>query len=81
MKDVEISYEETVQRINTVTISVPDDTNMENMVENIYNQLNNASHPDDVMAAVAKYGTIIATCTGAEECEYELQNIEHNKNN
>lgn len=70
----EIEYEETIKRINSVTIEVEDDDEGEDIADELYNKARDFNHPDDIFVALNNMGVkVVETCEGAEDCEYEIQ--------
>ena len=70
----EIEYEETIRRINSVTIEVKDEDEGEDIADELYDKARNFNHPDDIFASLGDMGVkVVETCEGAEECEYEIQ--------
>ena len=70
----EIEYEETIKRINSVTIEVEDEDEGEDIADELYDKARDFNHPDDIFAALTDMGVkVVETCKGAEECEYEIQ--------
>ena len=70
----EIEYEETIKRINSVTIEVEDEDEGEDIADELYEKARDFFHPDDIFAALTDMGVkVVETCKGAEECEYEIQ--------
>ena len=68
-----INVEEIVRRINAYTIVVDDEDEAEELLDNIEDSINNASHPDDIVEIIQRAGyNVIEYCEGAEDCEYEL---------
>ena len=69
-----IEYEETVRRINSVTIEVCDEYQGEEIADQLYNKQGNFDHPDCIFDELHSMGVkILETCEGAEGCEYEIQ--------
>lgn len=70
----EIEYEETIKRINSVTIEVEDENKGEEIADELYDKTRDFNHPDDIFEALNDMGVkVIETCEGAEDCEYEIQ--------
>ena len=70
----EIEYEETIKRINSVTIEVEDEDEGEDIADELYDKARGFNHPDDIFAALNNMGVkVVETCEGAEDCEYEIQ--------
>ena len=70
----EIEYEETIKRINSVTIEVEDEDEGEDIADELYDKARYFNHPDDIFVALNDMGVkVIETCEGAEDCEYEIQ--------
>ena len=70
----EIEYEETIKRINSVTIEVEDKDEGEDVTDELYDKARYFNHPDDIFVALNDMGVkVIETCEGAEDCEYEIQ--------
>lgn len=70
----EIEYEETIKRINSVTIEVEDEGEGEDIADELYDKARDFNHPDDIFVALNNMGVkVVETCEGAEECEYEIQ--------
>lgn len=72
MKQITVDYEESITRINSITIEVNDDFDEARMTDNLYDEFRGYSHPDDVERGLSAYGKIVDTCEGAEECSYEF---------
>lgn len=70
----EIKYEETIRRINSVTIEVGDEDEGEDIADKLYGKARDFNHPDDIFATLNDMGIkVVETCKGAEYCEYEIQ--------
>lgn len=70
----EIEYEETIKRINSVTIEVEDEDKGEEIADELYDKARDFNHPDDIFEALNDMGVkVVETCDGAEDCEYEIQ--------
>lgn len=70
----EIEYEETIKRINSVTIEVEDKDEGEDVADELYDKARNFNHPDDIFVALNNMGVkVVETCEGDEDCEYEIQ--------
>ena len=70
----EIEYEETIKRINSVTIEVEDEGEGGDIADELYDKARDFNHPDDIFVALNNMGVkVVETCEGAEECEYEIQ--------
>lgn len=70
----EIEYEETIKRINSVTIEVNDEDEGEDIADKLYEKARDFNHSDDIFAALNDMGVkVVETCEGAEDCEYEIQ--------
>ena len=70
----EIEYEETIKRINSVTIEVEDEDEGEDIADELYDKARDFNHPDDIFVALNNMGVkVVETCEGAEDCEYEIQ--------
>ena len=70
----EIEYEETIKRVNSVTIEVEDEGEGEDIADELYDKARDFNHPDDIFVALNNMGVkVVETCEGAEECEYEIQ--------
>lgn len=70
----EIEYEETIKRINSVTIEVEDEDEGEDIADELYDRAIDFNHPGDIFAALSDMGVkVVETCEGAEDCEYEIQ--------
>lgn len=70
----EIEYEETIKRINSVTIEVEDEDEGEDIAAELYCEARGFNHPDDIFVALDNMGVkVVETCEGAEDCEYEIQ--------
>lgn len=70
----EIEYEETIKRINSVTIEVDDEDEGEDIADKLYEKARGFNHSDDIFAALNDMGVkVVETCEGAEDCEYEIQ--------
>ena len=70
----EIEYEETIRRINSVTIEVEDEDEGEDIADELYDKARDFNHPDDIFVSLSDMGVkVVETCEGAEECEYEIQ--------
>lgn len=69
-----IEYEETIRRINSVTIEVDNENYGEEIADKLYDKSANFYHPDCIFEELHDMGIkIIETCEGAETCEYEIQ--------
>lgn len=69
-----IEYEETIRRINFVTIEVDDEDKGEEIADELYDKASEFDHPDCIFEELNDMGIkIIETCEGAETCEYEIQ--------
>ena len=70
----EIEYEETIKRMNSVTIEVEDEDEGEDIADELYDKARYFNHPDDIFVALNDMGVkVVETCEGAEDCEYEIQ--------
>ena len=70
----QIEYEETIRRINSVTIEVEYEGEGEDIADELYDKARDFNHPDDIFVALNNMGVkVVETCEGAEECEYEIQ--------
>ena len=70
----EIEYEETIKRINSVTIEVEDEGEGEDIADELYDKARDFNHPDDIFVALNNMGVkVVETCEGDEDCEYEIQ--------
>ena len=70
----EIEYEETIKRINSVTIEVKDKDEGEDVADELYDKARNFNHPDDIFVVLNNMGVkVVETCEGDEDCEYEIQ--------
>ena len=69
-----IKYEETVRRINSVTIEVDNENDGEEIADELYDKAEEFDHPDCIFEELHDMGIkIIETCEGAGICEYEIQ--------
>ena len=69
-----IEYEETVKRINSVSIEVEDEDEGEDIADELYDKTRDFYHPDDIFAALSDMGVeVVETCEGAEDVSYEIQ--------
>jgi len=71
--EFEINVIERITRVNTFTVEVENEDEGEALLNWIEDDINDAEHPDDVIAAIRSQGyTIIEQIEGAEDVEYEL---------
>lgn len=71
--EFKIGVVERITRVNTFTVEVEDEDEGEALLNLIEDDINDAEHPDDVVAAIRSQGyAIIEQVEGAEDVEYEL---------
>ena len=69
-----IEYEDTVKRINSVTIEVEDEDEGEDIADELYDKARDFYHPDDIFVALSDMRVeVVETCEGAEDVSYEIQ--------
>jgi len=69
-----IEYEETIRRINSVTIDVEDEKQGEKIADELSNKAKHYNHPDYILEDLWNMGIkVIEFCEGAEDCKYEIQ--------
>lgn len=69
----QIEYEETIKRINSITIEVEDEDEGESIADELYYKRSYFMHPDAIVEALDDMGVkIVEVCLGAENCEYEI---------
>lgn len=69
----QIEYEETIKRINSITIKVENEDEGQNVADELCNKENSFVHPDAIVEALDDMGIkIVEICLGAEDCEYEI---------
>ena len=68
-----IDYEEVVQKINSITIEVKDESEGDEIADKLEDKARNFNHPDDIFDALQDMGVkVVDTCEGAEDFEYEI---------
>lgn len=68
-----IEYEETVTRINSITIEVESEEEGDEIVEALGKNAGRYDHPDDIFFDLSNMGVkVVETCEGVEDCHYEI---------
>ncbi len=68
-----IDYEETITRINSITIEVASVEEGDKIVEALDENAGRYDHPDDIICDISKMGAkVIEVCEGVEDCHYEI---------
>lgn len=72
--EFEIRVIERITKVNTFTVEVQNEDEGEALLNWIDDDINDAEHPDDVVAAIRSQGySIIEQIEGTEDVEYELE--------